>query len=97
MHVGDGARTRTAAMFSLKMRAYDSRGAFRVFEVSIDDREWRCWRDSPGFSQRFNGTFAEGGNTIGGCWQLSRDGTHWDDDLRITYRRRETTKPPADQ
>jgi hypothetical protein len=70
------------------MHYFDSRGVFRVYEVSIDDKAWRCWRDAPGFSQRFTGNFAEDGDSISGCWQLSRDDVHWDDDLRITYRRR---------
>jgi len=72
----------------LSMHYFDSRGVFRVFEVSVDDGAWRCWRDAPGFSQRFTGAFAEGGDTISGCWQLCRDDVHWDDDLQITYRRR---------
>jgi hypothetical protein len=73
---------------TLSMHYFDSRGVFRVFHASIDDDTWRLWRDAPGFSQRFQGTFADGGDTIAGHWQLSRDDVHFDDDLRITYRRR---------
>ncbi len=73
---------------SLRMHYFDSRGVFRVYEVSIDDESWRLWRDAPGFSQRFNGRVADRGDTIVGCWQLRRDELHWDDDLDITYRRR---------
>src|SRR5262249_34827667 len=73
----------------LRMHYFDSRGVFRVYEVNIDDESWRLWRDAPGFSQRFTGTFADGGDTIVGRWQLRRDNLHWDDDLQITYRRRE--------
>lgn len=71
----------------LTMHYFDSRGVFRVYEVSADEQYWRIWRDAPGFSQRFTGTFAPDGDTIHGLWQLSRDDTHWEDDLRITYRR----------
>ena len=73
----------------LRMHYFDSRGVFRIYEVNIDDESWRLWRDAPGFSQRFTGTFADGGDTIVGRWQLRRDDRHWDDDLQITYRRRE--------
>jgi hypothetical protein len=57
--------------------------------VSIDDESWRLWRSAPGFSQRYTGTFADGGDTIDGVWQLCQDDIHWHDDLQITYRRRE--------
>ena len=71
----------------LRMHYFDSRGVFRVYEVRIDDESWELWRDAPGFSQRFTGRFADGGDTIVGRWQLSRDALHWVDDLEITYRR----------
>jgi len=45
------------------------------------------WRNAPGFSQRFTGTFTDDGSAIVGRWQLSRDDEHWDDDLQILYRR----------
>ena len=72
----------------MTMHYFDSRGVFRVYFVGIDDVSWRVWRESPGFSQRFTGTFAEGGDTLVGLWQLRRDDVHWEDDLAITYRRR---------
>jgi hypothetical protein len=72
----------------LRMYYFDSRGVSRVFEVGIDEGSWRFWRNAPGFSQRFTGTWADGGDTIVGLSQLSRDDVHWDDDLAITYRRR---------
>jgi len=71
----------------LSLHYYDSRGVFRAFLASIDQEAWRFWRDSPGFSQRFTGTFADGGNVIVGVAQLRRDDVNWKDDLRITYRR----------
>jgi hypothetical protein len=72
----------------LSMHYYDSRGVFRAMQASIDDESWRIWRNDPGFSQRFTGTFADGGDTIVGRWQLCEDDVHWNDDLQITYRRR---------
>lgn len=68
-------------------RNFDSRGVFRVYEVSVDDQAMRIWRDAPGFSQRFTGTFADGHNTMAGTWELCRDDVNWADDLAITYRR----------
>ena len=76
-----------AAESPLSMHYFDSRGVFRVYLASADDEALRLWRDAPGFSQRFTGTFADGGDTILGTWQLRTDDVHWEDDLRITYRR----------
>lgn len=71
----------------LAMHYYDSRGVHRVYETSFDDGIWRFGRDAPEFSQRFQGTFADGGDTIRCLAQISHDGTTWKDDLEITYRR----------
>jgi hypothetical protein len=71
----------------LRMHYYDSRGVYRVYEAGIDAAAWRWWREAPGFSQRFTGTFADGGDTIVGRSQLRRDDDRWNDDLAITYRR----------
>ena len=71
----------------MAMYYFDSRGVHRVYETSVGGSEWQLWRDAPGFSQRFTGTFAEDGDVITGLWQLSRDDSTWDDDLEITYRR----------
>jgi hypothetical protein len=72
----------------LCMHYFDSRGVFRVFELSIERGAWQLERLAPGFSQRFRGAFVEGGDVITGSWQLCEDDAHWRDDLEITYRRR---------
>jgi hypothetical protein len=73
---------------SLTMHYFDSRGVFRVYRVSLEDGVWRIWGDGPsGFSGRFSGSFSDDGDTLSGVHQLSRDGSTWDDDLAITYRR----------
>ena len=72
----------------MSMHYFDSRGVFRVYEVALDPEAWNLWRDAPGFSQRFTGTFADGGDSIAGQWQVCEDGATWNDDLQITYRRR---------
>jgi hypothetical protein len=71
----------------LTMHYFDSRGVFRVYEASFEDGVLRIWRDHPGFSQRFVGPLSDDGRTIDGQWQLSRDDSSWDDDLKITFRR----------
>lgn len=71
----------------LSMHYFDSRGVFRRYETRVDDEAWRYERDAPGFSQRFTGTFTDGGDTIVGVSQLREDDVHWKDDLKITYRR----------
>jgi hypothetical protein len=72
----------------LAMHTYDSRGLYRVSATSFDDGVWRIWRDAPEFSARFEGTFADGGDTIQGLFQISHDDATWEDDMEITYRRR---------
>ena len=66
---------------------HPSRGVYRLCAVSLEEDQWRFWRDAPGFSQRFTGILSDDGNTITGQGQLSRDGSSWEDDLAITYRR----------
>jgi hypothetical protein len=83
-----GTAPAAAGATRLEMHYYDSRGVFRLYQTSIDATAWRFWRDELGFSQRFVGTFVDGGDTISGQAQLNQDDLHWVDDLAITYRRR---------
>ena len=71
----------------LALHYFDSRGVHRIYGVSFTDGVWRMWRNEPGFSQRFTGTFSEDGDTIEGLWELSLDDTTWNDDLKISFRR----------
>ena len=64
----------------------DERGVCRVYEMSIDDREWRLWREGEPFDQRFIGTFEDGGNTIAGRYERTEGGA-WIVDFDITYTR----------
>jgi hypothetical protein len=82
-----GGKPIVATASSLRMHYFDSRGVFRLQETSIDATAWRWSRMSPGFSQRFTGRFADGGDTIIGLAELCKDDIHWADDLAITYRR----------
>jgi hypothetical protein len=76
----------------LRMHYFDSRGVARILQMSFVDGVWKLLRDSADFTpldfaQRFVGTFSGEGNTIDGQHQICRDGTTWEDDLQITYRR----------
>jgi hypothetical protein len=82
-----GAAAEKPASPTLTAHYFDSRGVFRVYQVTVDASAWTVWREAPGFSQRFRGTFADNDTSIAGLWQLSEDGTHWNDDLQINYRR----------
>jgi hypothetical protein len=71
---------------------FDSRGVARVYRMSLDDGVWRLWRDEPDFSpldfsQRFTGTFSDGGKTISGTWEISHDGETWEKDFDLNYTR----------
>jgi hypothetical protein len=84
---GENTASKAHGEQQLRMHYYDSRGVYREYEASIDETSWRLQRLAPGFSQRFVGTFAEGGKTIDGLWQLREDDRNWRDDLKIIYRR----------
>ena len=71
----------------LSMHYFDHRGVYRVYSVSLEEDQWRFWRDAPGFSQRFTGVLSDDGDAITGQGQLSLDKSGWKDDLAITYRR----------
>jgi hypothetical protein len=80
------AGSQRASNQQLTMHYFDSRGVFRVYEVSIDAEAWRWYRDAPGFSQRITCRFTDGGDTMEGTSQLRREEA-WEDDLAITYSR----------
>ncbi len=65
----------------------DERGVARIYQTSLEDGVWKLWRESPGFSQRMAGTFSADGRTLTVHGELSRDGSHWEQDLDVTYTR----------
>ena len=65
----------------------DDRGVCRVYEMSIGDGEWKLWREGEPFSQRFTGRFEDGGDTIVGRWEIAQDGTNYEIDFDLIYRR----------
>jgi hypothetical protein len=70
----------------LVMEYFDSRGVRRTYRVSLDDGVLRIWRDDPEFAQRFSATLDP--DCFEGLWQLARTPGDWQDDLKVTYRRR---------
>jgi hypothetical protein len=68
----------------------DGRGVSRVYEMTLEDREWKIWgRAGPEFFQRFIGTFSEDGSTISARWDQSADGSAWELDFELTYTKLE--------
>lgn len=66
---------------------FDSRGVSRVYAMSLEAGVWKIWRDSPGFSQRFTGTFSDDRNSITARWEKCMDGSNWEHDFDVTYKR----------
>jgi hypothetical protein len=65
----------------------DDRGVCRVYEMSIGGGAWKLWRHGKPFSQRFTATISEDGNTIEGRWEAAEDGTSWETDFDLVFRR----------
>lgn len=67
---------------------FDSRGVHRVYEMTVEDGSWRMWRDDADpFPQRFSATFSDDGSMITARWEKAPDGTNWETDFNVTYRR----------
>ncbi len=66
---------------------FDARGVSRVYAMSFRDGVLRQWRDAPGFSQRFTATLSEDANTMAARWEKSTDGTTWELDFDLAFRR----------
>ncbi len=69
----------------------DERGVARIYQMSLEGGVWKMWRQSPGFSQRVRGTIGPDGNTITVHGELSRDGANWEQDLDVSYTRKNRT------
>ena len=70
---------------SLVQHYFDSRGVSRIYKMSLSEGVWKLWRDAPGFSQRFTGTFSNDGKTVQGLFEKSGDGVQWERDMELTY------------
>ena len=71
---------------------FDPRGIVRVYAMTFSDGVWNLLRDLPDFtplefSQRFTGGSRAAGDSISGRWEISDDGSAWEHDFDLTYRR----------
>jgi len=71
---------------------FDSRGVARLYAMTFSDGVWTLLRDSPDFSpldfwQRFTGEFSADGGTISGRWETCRNGSSWEHDFDLIYRK----------
>jgi hypothetical protein len=68
---------------------FDSRGVVRLYSMTLGDGVWTLERhaEPPDFSQRFIGTFSDDGDTIAGAWEAANDGSDWEHDFDLVYRR----------
>jgi hypothetical protein len=66
---------------------YDSRGVSRVYQMSFDGGVWKIWRQAPGLWQRFAGTLSDDGESIRAAWEKSPDGSGWEHDFDLIYRK----------
>jgi hypothetical protein len=71
---------------------FDSRGVTRLYAMSFDDGVWTLLRDEPDFSaldfgQRFTAEVSADGETISGRWEASADGSSWQHEFDLTYRK----------
>jgi hypothetical protein len=76
------------------MHYFDSRGVVRLYAMTFEGGNWTLLRNAPDFTplpfhQRFTGAFSEDGHTIDGRWERSDDGTNWELDFELRYRRAE--------
>jgi hypothetical protein len=65
----------------------DERGVCRIYQMSIDEGEWKLWREGEPFAQRFTGTLSDDGNTITGRWEIAEDDVTYTTDFDLIYRR----------
>ena len=70
----------------LVMEYFDSRGVRRTYGIALEDGVLRNWRQHEGFDQRYSATLAD--DAFEGVSQLARTPGDWQDDLKVTYRRR---------
>jgi hypothetical protein len=64
---------------------FDDRGVSRKYEMSFTKGIWKMWRNSPKFSQRFEGKLSKNGSIIKAHWEKSMDGKNWEHDFNLTY------------
>ena len=69
------------------MLYFDERGVSRKFDVTLDGKKIKWWRDEPHFSQRYIMTIEDKGNKIVVKGEMSQNGAPWGKDLELTHIR----------
>lgn len=73
---------------TLRRHYFDARGEHRIYEMTLRNGVWKQWRDAPDpFPQRFSATFKDDGTTVTGRWEKATDGSNWEADIDVTYRK----------
>jgi hypothetical protein len=60
--------SRDESMQNYTVLYYDTRNVSRIYEMSFSRGIWKMWRNSPDFSQRFEGKFSDDDNIITAQW-----------------------------
>lgn len=66
---------------------FDSRGVVRQYGTSVESGVWSLRKLSGGFAQRFRGELSADGDTIEGAWEKADDGSTWELDFILIYRK----------
>src|SRR5690349_7040933 len=66
---------------------FDARSVSRIYQMSWQDQVWKMWREAPGFWQRYEGRVSQDGKTITARWEKSSDGSAWEHDFDLTYKK----------
>lgn len=91
MRMGEDATwliSRDGSMENYKIFYFDTRMVSRVYEMSLTDDTWKIWRNSPDFSQRFEGKIDTNHKIINAYWEKSMDGKKWEHDFDVMYRKK---------
>ncbi len=65
----------------------DGRGVSRVYEMTLSNGQWRIWRETPEFSQRFEAAISADQNEITGRWEKRTTDSEWEHDFNVAYAR----------
>jgi hypothetical protein len=63
------------------MLTFDARGVSRKYDVTLRNNRWKWWRNAPGLLQRYEVLIEDGGYTMIGRGEVSKDGVSWEQDL----------------
>lgn len=69
------------------MLHFDERDVSRKYDVAVEGSTIRWWRDSAEFSQHFELTIADNGNTMVSKGKMRQGTGEWESDLELRYTR----------